>query len=129
VAKEYSRTRRVGEQMQRELADLIQRELKDPRLGFVTVSAVDVSKDLSYAKVYVSTLGDSPEIEQTLEALSHASGFLRRELGRRMILRIVPELRFVHDVSVERGNRLSALIDRAVAEDKHKTDQDSDSKD
>ncbi|WP_127476836.1 30S ribosome-binding factor RbfA [Sulfurivermis fontis] len=117
-----TRSRRVGEQMQRELALLIQQELKDPRLGMITVSGVEVTRDFAHAKVFVTVLGDDAgQVEKSLEGLRHAAGFLRRELGRRMQLRTIPELHFVHDTSVERGTRLSALIDQAVASDGKKT--------
>ncbi len=122
MAKEYSRTRRIGEQMQRELAELIQREVKDPRVGMVTVSAVEVSRDLAHAKVYVSSLLTPEKMDDALVGLSRAAGFLRRELGRRMALRTIPQLHFVHDISIEEGNRLSALIDEAVAKDRHDDD-------
>ena len=105
--------------MQRELAQLIQQEVKDPRVGMVTVSAVEVSRDISHAGVYVSRLDDG-DMAATLTALEHAAGFLRREIGRRMSLRIVPQLKFVHDTSIEQGARLSDLIDRAVADDEKK---------
>ncbi len=118
MAREFSRTRRVGEQMQRELAELIQRELKDPRIGFITVSGVEVSRDFEHAKVFVSTLGQDEDVERALKALTHAAGFLRRELGRRMSLRTVPSLRFVHDRSFQEGSRLSSLIDEAVRRDR-----------
>jgi ribosome-binding factor A len=121
MAREFSRSRRVGEQMQRELALLIQRELKDPRLGMVTVSGVEVTRDFAHAKVFVTVLSDdAAQVAQSIEALRHAAGFLRRELGRRMLARTIPELHFVHDTSVERGSRLSSLIDQAVASDGHK---------
>lgn len=121
MAREFSRTRRIGEQMQRELAALIQKEIGDPRLGMVTVSGVEVSKDLAYAKVFVTVLGGRPD--EALAVLQRAGGFLRHELGRRMVMRIVPELRFVHDTSTEEGSRLSALIDRAVAQDKKHSEE------
>jgi len=124
VAKEFSRTRRVGEQIQRELAQIIQRELKDPRLGMVTVSAVEVSRDLAYAKVYINTLNPEQDIDQTLQVLRRAAGFLRRELGHRMVMRIVPELRFVYDESIERGSRLTSLIEEAVSKDRKKSDSE-----
>ena len=114
MAKEFSRTRRVGEQMQRELSELIQRELKDPRVGMITVTGVEVSRDMSHAKVFVTVLGGQQSVEQSLAALGHAAGFLRHELGQRMKLRIIPELHFFYDASVERGAHLSALIDKAV---------------
>ena len=124
MSKEFSRSRRVGEQMQRELAQLIQQEIKDPRIGFVTVSAVDLSRDLSVAKVFISTLNKEQDVSEVLAVLTKASGFLRRELGRRMKTRIIPELRFVHDISIERGSELSALIDQAVASDSQNTNED-----
>lgn len=123
MAKEFSRSRRVGEQIQRELAELIQRELSDPRLGMVTVSAVEVSRDLAVAKVFFTVLNPGHDVKQTLDGLNHAIGFLRRELGRRMKLRIVPELRFQYDSSVENGSRLSALIDKAVSGDKENSEE------
>ena len=117
MGREFSRSRRVGEQIQRELAELVQRELKDPRLGMVTISAVDVTKDLSVAKVYFTVLDSEHDVEQTQRGLTHAAGFLRRELGHRMKLRVVPELRFFFDSSIENGSRLTALIDKAVSND------------
>ena len=124
MSKEFSRSRRVGEQMQRELAQLIQQEIKDPRVGFVTVSAVDLSRDLGVAKVFISTMTKGQDVSEVLAVLTKASGFLRRELGRRMMMRIIPELRFVHDVSIERGSELSALIDQAVASDSQNKNED-----
>ncbi|WP_303903808.1 30S ribosome-binding factor RbfA [Thiohalomonas denitrificans] len=124
MAKEYSRARRVGEQMQRDLAELIQRELNDPRVGFVTISGVEVSRDLEHAKVFVSLLDQQGDAEQSLQALTHAAGFLRRELGRRMSTRTVPRLRFVLDTSIQEGSRLSSLIDEAVRRDRERRDRD-----
>jgi ribosome-binding factor A len=120
MAQEYSRTQRVADQIQRELAALIQREVKDPRVGMATVSAVEVSRDLSHAKVFVTILNggeDTQEITESVKALNNASGFLRSQLGRRMKLRIVPTLRFHFDDSLSRGNYLSNLIDQARASD------------
>ncbi|MCC5884079.1 MAG: 30S ribosome-binding factor RbfA [Halomonas sp.] len=118
--REFKRTDRIGDQMQKELAVLIQREVKDPRLGMVTVSGVTVSRDLGYADVYVTLLGeDSPEhIKENLKVLKQASGFLRSQIARRIKLRHVPELRFHYDESVVRGQRLSSLIDEAVERDR-----------
>lgn len=118
MGKEFSRNRRVGEQIQRELAQLLQREINDPRLGMVTISAVEVSRDLTVAKVFFTVLNPEHDVKQTLNGLNHATGFLRRELGKRMQLRVVPELRFQFDSSIENGSRLSALIDKAVTGDK-----------
>lgn len=110
MPKEFSRTRRVGEQMQRELAQLIQQEIKDPRLGMVTVSGVDVSRDLSVARVYVTVLGDT-DPQPSLAVLNRAAKFLRHALGQRLVMRTLPHLKFIYDESVERGDRLSRLID------------------
>ncbi len=119
MPKEFSRTRRVADQVQRELAELIRDELKDPRVGMITINAVEVSRDLAHAKVYVTAMGvERPR--ESVEALNHAAGFLRGELGRRMAIRTVPQLRFIYDESVERGARLSSLIDEAVASDRKK---------
>lgn len=125
MPKEFSRTRRVGEQIQRDLSHLIHERLRDPRLGMVTVQAVDVSRDLQNARVYITVM-DAGQRDSTLEALRHAEGFLRRELGRRMSIRVIPHLRFVYDESIERGARLSSLIDEVVAQDRaaHPSDDD-----
>lgn len=119
MPKEFNRTQRVAAQIQRELAQLIQFEMKDPRVGLVTVSGVEVSRDLSHAKVYVTVLDQTRDIEGAVEALNHAAGYLRRELGKCVVMRVVPQLHFVYDASVERGANLSALIEAAVASDKH----------
>ena len=128
MPKDFARSRRVAEQIQRELAVLIQQELKDPRLGMITISAVEVSKDMSNAKVFVTVFNEEQDRNNTLEALQHAAGFLQHELGRLMSLRIIPKLRFVYDESVVRGAELSALIDKAVKEDRakhHEEDNES----
>lgn len=132
MAKDYSRAQRIGDQIQRELAQLIRTEVKDPRLGgLVTVTAVDVSRDASHAKVFVTIMGGEPEegvdpIVQSLRVLNDASGFLRMQLGKAMKLRSVPNLRFHYDESVIRGAQLSALIERAVTEDSKHGDTDTD---
>ncbi|MBI5461935.1 MAG: 30S ribosome-binding factor RbfA [Gammaproteobacteria bacterium] len=122
MPRDFPRTRRIGEQMQRELAALIRTEVKDPRVGMVTVSAVEVTRDLAHAKVFVTVLGDETARHDSLTALNKAAGFLRHELGQRMLTRTVPQLRFVYDESIEHGSRLSALIDAAVASDRHDED-------
>lgn len=115
MAKEFSRSRRVADQIQRHMAELIQMELGDPRIGMVTVTAVEVSHEFEHARVYFTVLGkkldDQSQIEETTEALNHAAGFLRRELARRLKLRTTPDLVFVYDTSLEKGNRLTELID------------------
>ena len=119
MPKEFSRSRRVGEQIQRDLAELIRDEVKDPRVGMVTITAVEASSDLSHAKVFVTVLPDE-KLTESLEGLCRAAGFLRRELGRRMRMRSVPQLHFTHDESVSRGAYLSSVIDEAVAADRSK---------
>ncbi|PVZ12580.1 MULTISPECIES: 30S ribosome-binding factor RbfA [unclassified Pseudomonas] len=126
MAKEYSRTQRIGDQIQRELAQLIRREVKDPRVGLVTITAVDVARDLGHAKVYITVMGDDggEQVKQSIKVLTAAAGFLRTQLGREMKLRSVPQLHFLYDESVARGAHLSALIERAVAEDSQHRDAD-----
>ena len=118
---EFSRTQRLGEQIKRDLALLIQRELKDPRIGMVTVNFVDLSKDLSYADVNVTALvtDDSDEkIIESLTILNEASSFLRVELGRALKVRKVPHLRFHYDDSLKRGARINALLYQALQSDR-----------
>jgi ribosome-binding factor A len=109
------RLRRVADQIQRELSGLLRSELKDPRVGLITLTGVEVSPDLAHAKVFFTTLGDAQSLERTEEGLKRATGFLRAQLGSRLKLRITPELHFRYDASVEQGVRLSQLIDAAVA--------------
>lgn len=124
MAREFSRARRVGEQIQRELAELIRDEVRDPRVGSVTVSEVQVSRDFAHAKVMVTVLGASAEDSaDAVEALNHAAGFLRSQLARRVRLRQVPALEFRYDETFDRGARLSRLIDE-VAPDDPDDDQD-----
>lgn len=117
MMKSTPRARRVGEQIRRELAELIRDELRDPRLALVSMTAVDVSLDLAYARIYVTLVGDPVERAERVAELNRAAPLLRRELGRRMHIRTVPRLDFRYDEVVERGARLSALIDAAVAAD------------
>ena len=117
MPRDYPRSRRIAEQLQRELSDIIRLELKDPRVGMITITDVEVSPDHAYARVFFTSLGKPSEIDDATEGLRHAAGFLRSQLARRMKLRIVPQLQFKYDESVERGMRLSQLIDTAVAQD------------
>lgn len=127
MPRDFSRASRLGDQIQRELSELIRNEVRDPGLGLVTVTSVDVSRDLSHAKVYVSTLEGDEALAQSLRALTRAAGFLRSRLARMLDARTVPELHFVHDESVERGVRLSRLIDEAVESDQaHERESDPD---
>jgi ribosome-binding factor A len=115
MPRDFSRAARIADQIQRDLSVLIRQEVKDPRVGLVTITAVEVNRDLSHAKVYVSSLAEVAATEQSVEALQHAGGFLRRQLSRTLKIRSVPQLQFLYDASVERGVRLSHLIDEAVA--------------
>lgn len=115
MAKDYARTERVAEQIQRELAELLRLEVKDPRVRLITLTGVEVARDYSHAKVFYTTLqGADKAVQQGLE---RASGFLRSQLAHAMKLRVIPQLHFVYDTSVERGSRLSQLIDQAIADD------------
>jgi len=107
------RPQKVADLIQRELSDLLRRELRDPRVGMVTLTAVDVSPDLSHAKVFFTILEKEKQGETT-QALQRAAGFLRSQLAHRMMLYTTPELRFVYDESIERGDHLSRLIDSVV---------------
>lgn len=117
MPRDYPRSRRIADQVQRELSDIIRLELNDPRVGMITLTDVEVSADYAHAKVFFTRLGDKTRLEETSAALQHASGYLRSKLAQRMKLRTVPQLQFEYDASVERGVRLSQLIDAAVADD------------
>ena len=124
MPKDFPRARRVADQIQRELPELIRQEVKDPRVGMLTITEVEVNRDMEFAKVYFTMLGGEPEHAACLQGLQRASGFLRTQLSHRMQLRVVPKLTFVYDRSVERGIELSQLIETAVAEDaKHPKDE------
>ena len=120
MAKEYSRTQRVAQEMQKEIAIILQREIKDPRVGMATVSGVEVSRDLAYAKVFVTFLNDNtPEqVETGVRALQDAAGFIRSLLGKAMRLRVVPELTFAYDNSLVEGMRMSNLVSQVVQNDR-----------
>ncbi|MDE0732427.1 MAG: 30S ribosome-binding factor RbfA [Gammaproteobacteria bacterium] len=138
MAEMSSRAQRVADQMQREIATLIQMEVNDPRVGMVSITAVDVSKDLAYANIYVTVLNslsnngqadfdtlsepgdlDKLEVAENIKALNKAAGFLRSLLAKRLSLRVVPKLKFHYDASVERGQQLSKLIDNALEADQN----------
>lgn len=111
MAREFGRNARIASQMQKELALIIQRGIKDPRLGFVTVNEVDVTKDLAVAKVYVTVLNaDSAAIERNVKILNEAAPYLRREVGKRIRMRSVPELRFLYDETLDTGMRMDAIL-------------------
>ena len=118
MPKEFNRTDRVADQIQRELASLIQFEVKDPRVGMVTITAVEVSKEFEYARVFFTVLGDEAVRQATTKGLTRAAGFLRRELAHRLKLRSTPELQFVYDQSIDNAAKMSELISAAVASDR-----------
>lgn len=126
MPREFSRKTRVSEQLKRELSRLIRDEIKDPRVVMASVTEVDVSPDLRNARVFISTLelARGADRNQAVEALNHAAGFLRHELGRSLRLRRVPELNFVVDDSLERGSRLTALIDQVRERDRNSGEED-----
>ena len=117
MAKEFARSDRVAEQMLRELADLLQFEVKDPRVGMVTVTEVEVSGDMSHAKIYYSApLQDNKALDALQKGLERTAGFLRSQLSKRMLLRTVPQLHFVYDASIDSGMKMSRLIDEAISD-------------
>ena len=111
-----ARLNRIAEQIQRELSDILRSELKDPGVGMITITDVDVSADLAHARVFFTSLGDAQALAQSQAGLRRAAGFLRSALGRRIKVHNTPELHFEYDASVERGVRLTQLIDAAVAD-------------
>lgn len=113
MPQDYSRTYRIGEQIKRELADLV-RQLKDPRIGMITITDVEVTKDLSHARVFFSVLGEEEDVRQSQKGLEHAGGFLRKELGRALRLRVTPQLHFVYDDTQLRGQEMDQLIRKAL---------------
>jgi ribosome-binding factor A len=113
VKKGQGRPQRLGDLIQREVSDLIRLEVRDPRVGMITITSVDVSPDLSHAKLFFTML-EKDKLEDTLHGLKRSAGFLRSQLARRLKMYSTPELRFEYDESVERGDRLSRLIDEAL---------------
>lgn len=109
-SSEFSRTQRVGEQIRRELADIIRREISDHRLGMLTISGVDVSPDLKYARIYVTILNEQSGVKKTVLHLNNIAGRLRHHLSQRLTTRTTPRLQFVYDSLTEDGNHLLALI-------------------
>ncbi|AHG75464.1 30S ribosome-binding factor RbfA [Mannheimia varigena] len=126
MSREFKRSDRVAQELQKEVAVILQREVKDPRIGMVTVSDVEVSRDLAYAKIFVTFLFDNdPEaIELGMKGLEKASPYIRSLVGKAMRLRIVPELRFIYDESLVEGMRMSNLVSNVIKNDeaKHKED-------
>lgn len=114
------RQEKLGEQIAQDLSDLLRTRVKDPRVGFASITHVEVSGDLRHAKIHVSVMGTAEEREETMKALRHASGFLRHELASRLTLRYMPELTFKLDTSIEEGARILELIRQVEQEDKEK---------
>ena len=112
------RASRLAEEIKRELAQILREEMKDPGIGFASITRVEVSSDLRYAKIFVSVLGPEPEPQKTIGALQRATGFIRSEISRRIRLRYMPELTFKLDQSIEQGVRIAKLIDQ-VREEPH----------
>lgn len=127
MAKQFSRSSRVSEQIHRELSEMIRLELKDPRLtqklSLVTLTDVEVTPDYAHAKVFYTSLAGEEHREEIDRGLKHSASFLRRELGRRIRIHHIPELHFVYDASVERGTRLANLIDEAVKSDEDRKEE------
>lgn len=123
MPREFNRSERVSGQLRRELAKLMQHEVQDPAVGFVSLSDVEVTRDLAHAKVYV-TVFEEEKASKSIAALNRASGYLRRRLGQELHIRAVPELHFIHDASVETGARMDELIASAVASDKRSSGDD-----
>jgi ribosome-binding factor A len=126
MPREFKRSERVAGTLRRELAQLIQTEVKDPGVGFISLSDVEVSRDLAHARVFV-TVFEPEKAESSLRALSKAAGYLRRRLGQEMCMRSVPELHFEHDASVETGQQMDSLIEAAIASDRHDSSKPDDS--
>jgi len=118
VKRHSQRAERVADQVQRELAVLLRDEVKDPRVGRITITSVEVSADLSHAKVFFTHLAGREHADEAVHALQRTAGFLRTELSRRLKLYSVPQLHFAYDDSIESGMRISQLIDAAVAADR-----------
>ncbi len=125
MPREFNRSERVAGSLRRELAKLIQMDLKDPEVGFIGLSDVEVSRDLAHAKVFI-TVFETDKAASTLKALKRAAGFLRSRLGQEMRIRSVPELHFHHDASVETGQRMDSLIEAAVTADREHEQYDED---
>ena len=125
MAKEFSRTQRVAQQLQKELAVILQREIKDPAIVMTTISSVDVSRDMNYAKIYVTffPIGEQTA-EGSLAALREMAPYIRSLLGKEIRLRVTPELNFIFDQSLTEGMRISNLVSKAVRDDEDRRDED-----
>jgi len=126
MPREFSRSQRMAEQIRRELAEIVRDELKDPRMGLCSFTAVKLSRDLSHAVVYCTVLDDALR-DDTLETLNHATGFIRSQIASRIRARTVPVLKFVNDDSVERGEAMEELISKAIKSDRQHHDENESS--
>jgi ribosome-binding factor A len=124
MSERYSRSDRVSEAIRRELAQLIATELKDPRVGMVSLTEVEITPDYAHAKVFYTTMAEGEALQHIQDGLARASGFLRRELGRRVRIHTTPALHFVHDETLARADHLSRLIDKALNAGSSSTDGD-----
>ena len=134
MPKDFSRTSRLGEQIQREVAQMIQFEMKNPNLGMVTLNSVKVAKDLGYADIYFTVMGAKGETDAEIHAntskiLNEAAGYLRSQLARILTTRVTPQLRFHYDETLERGHHLTGLIKQARAEDDARHEGDNSDQD
>lgn len=123
MPKDFDRSLRVAEQLRREVSMLI-RDLKDPRVGMVSITEVEVNKDLSIARIYFDTLAENDDAKQVAEALTHAAGFLRREVAKRVKLRFVPRLDFIYDRSQADAAHMDQLIQQALKKSPPQDDQE-----
>lgn len=128
VAREFSRTQRVSEQLKRELSELLRREFDDSRFTWLSINEVSVATDFAHAKIFVSSLQDLAEddAQALIQDLNHAGGFLRKLLGKRLRLRMIPQLHFQFDAALRRGLEMTHLIDEVVADDRARADNASD---
>lgn len=126
MPREFSRSQRMAEQIRRELAEIVRDELKDPRMGLCSFTAVKLSRDLSHAVVFCSVL-DNSHREETIDTLNRASGFIRSQIASRIRARSVPLLKFIHDESVERGAAMEELIEKAILSDRQHHNQNGSS--
>ena len=131
MAREFGRSQRVADALRKELSQVIQQEMRDPRLGMVSITEVEVSRDLAYAKIFVTVLGceEKDDVKEPLKVLNSATGFLRSRIAKSSTMRTTPSLRFYFDDSVSRGSHLSALIDDAVKADQSHSESDSSASD
>ena len=119
---QFKRSTQVAEALKREASDIIAHTLKDPRLGFITVTGVDLADDLRHAKIFLSIMGDAESQKRSLEGLESARGFVRRELGHRLRLKFTPEIDFRIDESVAQGDRIDRLLHQIAEEKSHGAD-------